>query len=112
MGGRGFGVAAVVVVGALPRAEMARLSDTVRFTDTEVADITGWSSPTALTGEAGAQMAPPGQGKFIIKIGESGAPGIPLQTVLMPSEIDTGVHDTNYRYDYYEPEAADKAEAA
>ncbi|NKU87635.1 hypothetical protein GS884_08540 [Rhodococcus hoagii] len=33
--------AAVVVVGALPRAEMARLSDTVRFTDTEVADITG-----------------------------------------------------------------------
>ncbi|NKR53065.1 hypothetical protein GS481_02695 [Rhodococcus hoagii] len=104
--------AAVVVVGALPRAEMARLSDTVRFTDTEVADITGWSSPTALTGEAGAQMAPPGQGKFIIKIGESGAPGIPLQTVLMPSEVDSGVHDTNYRYDYYEPESSDEAEAA
>ncbi|CRK54628.1 conserved protein of unknown function [Rhodococcus sp. RD6.2] len=94
--------AAVVVVGALPRAEMARMADTVRFTDTEVADITSWSSPPALTGEVGSRMAPPGQGKFIIKIGESGAPGIPVKTVLMPSEIESGVHDTNYRYEYAE----------
>ncbi|QSE87010.1 helicase HerA domain-containing protein [Rhodococcus koreensis] len=92
--------AAALVVGALPRAEMRRLSEIKPFTDTEVADITSWSSPSALTGESGSMSAPPGQGKFIIKIGEQGAPGIPMQTVLMPSEIESGVHDTNYRYTF------------
>ena len=44
--------AACLVVGALPRKEMSRLADIKPFTDTEVADITSWSSPPALTGDA------------------------------------------------------------
>ncbi|OZF41285.1 MULTISPECIES: hypothetical protein [Nocardiaceae] len=92
--------AGVLVVGALPRKEMTRLSDIKPFTDTEIADITSWSSPKALTGEAGALSAPPGQGKFIVKLGEQGAPGIPFRTVLMPSEIESGVHDTNHRFTF------------
>ena len=104
--------AAALVVGALPRAEMRRLADIKPFTDTEVADITSWSSPPALTGEAGSMTTPPGQGKFIIKIGEQGSPGIPLQTVLMPSEIESGVHDTNYRYTYADADADDTYDEA
>ncbi|UGQ55373.1 hypothetical protein LRL17_30640 (plasmid) [Rhodococcus qingshengii] len=91
--------AGALVVGALPRKEMARLADIKPFTETEIADITSWSSPPALTGDSRSHSAPPGQGKFFIKVGEQGAPGIPLRTVLFPSEIASGVHDTNTRFD-------------
>lgn len=91
--------AGALVVGALPRKEMARLEDIKPFTETEVRDITSWSSPPALTGDGRSASAPPGQGKFFIKIGEQGAAGIPLRTILFPSEIASGVHDTNSRFD-------------
>ena len=91
--------AACLVVGALPRKEMSRLADIKPFTDTEVADITSWSSPPALTGDARTNTAPPGQGKFYIKVGEQGAPGLPLRSVLTTAEIEAGIHDTNQRFD-------------
>lgn len=91
--------AAALIVGALPRKEMARLADIKPFTDTEINDITSWSSPPALTGDARSNNAPPGRGKFYIKVGEQGAPGLPFRTVFSPSEIESGIHDTNHRFD-------------
>ncbi|WP_172491712.1 hypothetical protein, partial [Gordonia bronchialis] len=90
---------AALIVGALPRKEMDRLSDIKPFTDTEIADITSWSSPPALTGDSRTNNAPPGRGKFYIKIGEQGTPGLPFRTILTDVEIESGIHDTNRRFD-------------
>jgi hypothetical protein len=81
---------------------MGRLSDIKPFTDTEIADITSWSSPPALTGDARTNTTPPGQGKFYIKVGEQGAPGLPLRSILTNAEIVSGIHDTNQRFDLVE----------
>ena len=103
--------AAALIVGALPRKEMARLADIKPFTDTEINDITSWSSPPALTGDSRSNNAPPGRGKFYIKVGEQGSPGIPLRTIFSQSEIESGIHDTNHRFDMTQEWAQLQAQA-
>lgn len=94
--------AGALVVGALPRTEMRRLSEIKPFTAREVAEVTSWSSQASLTGEAlrpgEHRPPPPGQGKFLLKLGEEGRPGIPFQVHLTPTERASGVHDTNTRF--------------
>ncbi|MBS3690815.1 hypothetical protein LRL17_30385 (plasmid) [Rhodococcus qingshengii] len=94
--------ARVKVIGAVPEAEIDRLERIVKFTGTEADMVTGWSSPPARTGERRKEgepkEPPPGQGKFLIKVGETRTPGIPVQLIFTPSEIASGIHDTNSRY--------------
>ena len=37
----------------------------------------------------------------MIKPSKDGSPGIPVQTILMPSEIKYRLHDTNVRFDTF-----------
>ncbi|MGW5319919.1 hypothetical protein [Nocardia thailandica] len=90
------------IFGALPAEEIARLDSTVPFTAAEAEMVTGWSAPQALTGEAlrpGQQRpAPPGTGRFLLKIGEDRRPGIPFHMEFTVSERESGIHDTNQRF--------------
>ncbi|WP_433206638.1 hypothetical protein ACQP1G_20430 [Nocardia sp. CA-107356] len=90
------------VFGALPGEEVNRLHDIVPFTAAERAMVTSWSAPQALTGEAiqpGAiRPLPPGTGKFVLKIGEGGQPGIPFHLEFSDTEFSEGLHDTNARF--------------
>ncbi len=91
------------VFGALPADEIARLDSRVPFTATEQQMVTAWSSPAALTGDlttGGQRPAPPGTGKFLLKIGEDRRPGIPFQLTLTDIERDT-LGDTNSRFDSF-----------
>ncbi|WP_181063665.1 hypothetical protein [Nocardia nova] len=99
------------IFGALPAEEVHRLDSTVPFTASEKAMVTSWSAPQALTGEplpAGQpRPAPPGTGKFLLKIGEDRRPGIPFQVELTPTERDKQLHETNSRFRFSAPETAD-----
>jgi hypothetical protein len=91
------------IFGALPAEEIKRLDSTIPFTAAEEEMVTSWSAPQALTGEAlrpGQQRPPaPGQGKFLLKIGEDRRPGIPFHMEFTYSERASGIHDTNTRFD-------------
>jgi hypothetical protein len=56
--------------------------------------LVGWSAPPAWDPQAGRESAPPGQGKFLVKVG--GRPGIPFQVAL--TDIERKVNDTNKRW--------------
>lgn len=88
----------IVVTGGLPRREIrgdgasGGLSSVLHFTQAEEDLVAGWSTPPTWTSSSrqGA-AAPPGRGKFLIKVGER--PGIPVQTQLTRRELEVG--DTN-----------------
>ncbi|WP_280421398.1 hypothetical protein [Nocardia carnea] len=90
------------IFGALPGEEVNRLHSIVPFTAAERAMVTNWSAPQALTGEAilpgRPRPIPPGTGKFLLKVGEGGQPGIPFLVELSETEKRTGIHDTNTRF--------------
>lgn len=94
--------AGALIVGALPVDEMNQLAQVKPFTATEIEMVSGWSSTTAMMTEAprpgGRSVAPPGQGNFLIKVGESGRAGIPFHVSLTPTENSLGVHNTNKRF--------------
>lgn len=84
----------VVITGALPRDEFENhLSDVLPYSEEEIALVSSWHTPPSWAQE-GADMPPPGQGKFLIKVGSR--PGIPIQTYLTAAEKD--LHDTNKRW--------------
>ncbi|ATL72547.1 hypothetical protein [Nocardia terpenica] len=93
------------IFGALPPEELARLDPIVPCTRTEVAMVTGWSSPQALTGEpikrGVDRPLPPGVGKFLLKIGEDRAPGIPFSLELTGVELTAKIHETSRLYDTF-----------
>ena len=94
--------ARVKILGALPPKEIARLREVVGLSATEEYMLTSWAATQSLTGE-GARPGetpppPPGTGKFLLKVGERGTPGIPFQLVFTPTETRVGVHDTNVRF--------------
>ncbi|MFI7524477.1 hypothetical protein [Nocardia salmonicida] len=93
------------IFGALPREEIARLSSIVPFTATETNEVTSWSAPQALTGEPLKRNAPKplaaGVGKFLLKVGEDGSPGIPFQLELTEVERQAGIHETSKRFDTF-----------
>lgn len=94
--------ARVKILGALPAKEVARLRSVVEISDEEEYMITSWSAPQSLTGNGvrpGEKPPPaPGTGNFLIKVGERG-PGIPFHLSFVAAEVDSGVHNTNKRYD-------------
>ncbi|WP_459547016.1 hypothetical protein [Nocardia sp. X0981] len=93
------------IFGALPAEEIKRLDSTVPFTAAEEEMVTAWSAPQALTGEAlkpgQLRPAPPGTGKFLLKIGEDRRPGIPFHMEFTAAEKLSGIHDTNQRFDEF-----------
>lgn len=95
--------AGALIVGALPRDEMIRLAEIKPFTTSEIDMVSSWSSNTAAMTEAPRpgerKTTPPGVGNFLIKVGESGAAGIPVHVTLTQIENTLGVHDTNKRFD-------------
>ena len=88
--------AGAVVCGGLPRRELAQLAEVVAFSRAEQRMITEWSTPASWDHEHGREMPPPGQGNFMIKVGQR--PGIPVHVELTRAELASNVHDTNKRW--------------
>ncbi|MFE6808600.1 ATP/GTP-binding protein [Streptomyces sp. NPDC057681] len=84
----------MVITGGLPREEMPKLTQVVDLTSVEQSMVTSWSTPPGWTTHAGGEVAPPGRGNFLIKVG--GRPGIPLHVDLTAAELD--VNDTNRKW--------------
>ncbi|WP_234391481.1 ATP/GTP-binding protein [Nocardia suismassiliense] len=92
--------AGMVICGGLPAGELARLEDVLQYSVAEQAMITSWSRGAPLRRRhRGARQKPAGIGKFMIKISKDSAAGIPIQTLLTPTEIELRLHDTNARFD-------------
>lgn len=93
--------AGMVICGGLPNSELDILSSRLSFTDAEGQMITSWSTgaPPKRSRTRGARATPPGRGRFMIKPSKDGSPGIPVQTVLFPTEVQFRLHDTNVRFD-------------
>ncbi|MGW2793583.1 ATP/GTP-binding protein [Streptomyces sp. NPDC001251] len=84
----------MVICGGLPMEEMPRLTQVVDLSSVEQRMITEWSTPPAWATSDTRDIAPPGQGNFLIKVG--GRPGIPLHVDLTPAEL--AVNNTNQRW--------------
>ena len=95
---QGFiGRAGGVLIGGVPPQELDALEGVLHFTDEERARIIEWGTPSAWSADNGShalRTPPPGQGKFMYKVGER--PGIPFHLQLVDGEL--GLHDTNYRW--------------
>lgn len=76
--------AGLVICGGLPSAEMPKLRSAVPLSDKEEDLLVGWSQPGAWNSAAGREEPPPGQGKFLLKVG--GRPGVPVKVQLTPIE--------------------------
>lgn len=81
----------MVVCGGLPSAEMAQLTSAVPLSQAEQRMLIGWQDPPAWDPKLGRESAPPGRGKFLVKVG--GRPGIPVQVHL--TDAERAVNDTN-----------------
>ncbi len=81
----------MLICGALPPEEHKYLRGVKGFSDAELRLITSWQDPPPW-GQA-TPIAPPGQGKFLIKVGDR--PGIPFHLTLTNTEQRLGIHDTS-----------------
>jgi hypothetical protein len=82
------------IVGGLPDSDVDDLEEVIKFSQKERKLITEWSSPPSWDRKKQMQGAPPGQGKFLIKVG--GRPGIPIRVKLTDGEL--GLNNTNTRW--------------
>lgn len=89
----------MVVVGALPDSEFApeNLGSILDFSDAERQLVTSWVSPEGWGGNG--SQAPPGRGKFLIKVGNR--PGIPFVARLTRAEAS--LRNTNHRWAQLQP---------
>ena len=81
----------MLICGALPPEEHKHLRGIKGFSDAELRLITSWQDPPPWG--ATTTVAPPGQGKFLIKVGDR--PGIPFHVTLTGTEHRLGIHDTS-----------------
>lgn len=81
----------MVICGGLPGAEMPLLTAAVPFSTAEQNLLIGWQDPPAWDPAVGREAAPPGRGKFLVKVG--GRPGIPVNVQLTSTELS--INDTN-----------------
>lgn len=82
---------AMVLLGGLAEREMGNLEEVFALSNEERAMITDWSAEGGVNPDTNRAAAPPGLGKFILKIGKK--PGVPFRTVLTAPEQH--VNDTN-----------------
>ena len=105
--------AGMVICGGLPAAEIPMLTSAVGMSRAERNLVTSWTTPPAWDSTLGDAGAPPGQGKFLIKVG--GRPGIPLRVTLTP--VEAALNDTNKKWHDVDPadvigDALDAADVA
>lgn len=81
----------MVICGGLPAAEMPLLTSAVPLSQAEQNLLVRWQDPPAWDPHAGREAAPPGLGKFLVKVG--GRPGIPVEVRL--TEAERSINDTN-----------------
>ncbi|SOD67440.1 hypothetical protein SAMN06297387_13118 [Streptomyces zhaozhouensis] len=74
-----------VILGALSKGELERVSAQRPLTDAEIALISSWSS-SSNTGLDGTSQRHPGRGRVLIKLGTR--PGTPAQLHLTPRELE------------------------
>ncbi|MCD0486297.1 ATP/GTP-binding protein [Streptacidiphilus sp. ASG 303] len=84
----------LVLCGGLPPAEMTALQQAVQLSERERQMVTQWSAPGSIDSGTGAEDAPPGRGRFLIKV--AGHPGIPVRIDLTAEELP--LNDTNERW--------------
>ena len=77
----------MLIMAGLPMQELEKLNKIITLTNIEQKTVSSWVSPPGWNSEA----APPGRGKFLIKVG--GRPGIPIKVQLTSAELN--VNDTN-----------------
>lgn len=82
---------AMVFLGGLAEREMGNLEEVFALSGSEKSMITDWSAEGGINPDTNRAAAPPGLGKFILKIGKK--PGVPFQTVMTSVERD--VNNTN-----------------
>ncbi|WP_157186604.1 hypothetical protein [Nocardia jiangxiensis] len=89
------------VIGPVGPEEIERLRTVMSFSETEKLTVTSWSAPRPLTdnGNDGVRETPAGMGCFLLKTGEDNTPGIPFRMTFTPAERDSGIHNTNKRFD-------------
>lgn len=80
-------------LGGLSRNEMGNLKTVWDMSDTEQNQVTGWSDLGSVDPDTGCPTEPPGQSKFLLKLGKS--PGIPFQGVFADIEFHIPGGDTN-----------------
>ena len=85
---------ALVFIGGLADAEMGNLRQVFALSDRETAMIRSWSEQGRIDPQSGRAVAPPGQGRFLLKRGKS--PGTPFHVQLTLPEL--AVNDTNKRW--------------
>lgn len=83
--------AGMLIAGGLPGAEMPMLTAAKPLSRAEQDVLSSWQDPPAWDSTTGRESAPPGRGRFLVKVG--GHPGIPVKVELLPMERD--VNDTN-----------------
>lgn len=81
----------MAILGGLPRAEMGQLTSVVPLSQEEQDMLIGWQDPPAWDPATGKEVAPPGRGNFLIKVG--GRPGIPVHVDL--TSVEREINDTN-----------------
>jgi hypothetical protein len=81
----------MVITGGQATREMGLLTQVVPMSQAEQDLLVSWSTPGTWDSATGKETAPPGQGKFLLKVG--GRPGIPFHVDLTAAEL--AVNDTN-----------------
>lgn len=76
--------AGFVVTGGVPLAEIPLLGQVCDLSQAEQTLLAGWQDPPAWDPKSGQEVAPPGRGKFLVKVG--GRPGIPVEVFLTDDE--------------------------
>jgi hypothetical protein len=98
--------AGALVIGGIPKKEVARLEELVTLTSAERAAVTSWWSMSQdslaepVYGPDGRliRRPPPGAGKFLIKV-SGDQPGIPVDVLLTSVERAWGGQQTSARWD-------------
>ncbi len=99
--------AGMLIVGGLDKDELVKLNDHVQFSPAEQTLITSWAAganPKRSRGQKDNSSR--GVGCFMIKTAKDGTPGIPVRTVLTPTEVAYRLHDTNKRFDDFFQESS------
>ncbi|MFC5382136.1 ATP/GTP-binding protein [Aquipuribacter nitratireducens] len=91
--------AGMVICGGLPSAEIPMLTSAVGMSRAERDLVTSWTTPPSWDSAVGDATTPPGQGKFLIKVG--GRPGIPVQVTL--TSVEGSLNDTNKKWRAVDP---------
>ncbi len=92
---------AMTFLGGLAESEMGNLEKVFAMSAEEKSMITDWSAESGVNPESSTAAAPPGLGKFLLKIGKK--PGVPFQSQL--TDIELAVNNTNQSW----KDAADRA---